>query len=197
MDPKLRRVKLSYFATMNLLPLEMPHMKVAGIKHAYSCEERKITQTYVEGPQARYINPILKEKETMEVAVLAEEVLRHFHVACTRGCGVDGVIQVGEGNGHEWTRFFANVDKEVYGVVFSDRRDLPKAEDKRRALEEAATRAQKRLFNLFPGQQFPAGPFQERVAGLAAPEVSGSKKQVLVPKLIQFRDGKPINEQET
>ena len=131
-----------------------------------------------------------------EVATQAEEVLRHFHVSCPRGCGMDGVIQGGEGTGFQWTKFFANVDKEVYGVAFSDRRDLPKAEDKRRALEEAATRAQHRLCTMFPDSKFPVGPFKERVAGPAAPEVSGSKKQVLVPKLIQFEDGKPVTVQE-
>ena len=31
-DPKLRRIRLSDFATMNTLPADMPYLKVAGIK---------------------------------------------------------------------------------------------------------------------------------------------------------------------
>jgi hypothetical protein len=125
-DPKVRRLRLNVFATMSELGLNFPHLKIAGITHAYSCDAKRVQHGFCEAATVKMVkDAVLKDGK---VCQQAEDILRWFHVDChrqnedsTRGHGVH----------MDFTKVLGVLDREIFGASAvhprSWRRILPAA----------------------------------------------------------------------
>ena len=197
-DPKLRRVRLSDFAIMNLLPGEMPYLKVAGMKYAYACDPKHVRHGFCEALTAKSVRDVLSKPSLKAMAVDAEQLLDFFHRSCWPDDRVEGVLPAVAGSavaaGNASTlkanrlKFLCNLDKDVFGIVAGS---LP--EDSRRpSLLEACGRSYLRMRQLFPEVSFPSFPHALPNPAVAVAECIPR----LSPKVISYVDGKPVTKQE-
>ena len=181
-DPKLRRIHLSVFAIMNLFPVGMPYLKVAGIKYAYACDAKFVRHGFCEALTAKVVRDVLSKPALTAMAVDAEELLDFFH----RGCwpAVAGTITSDANR----VKFMSNIDKDVFGIVAGS---LPEA-SRRPMLLDACGRAYLRMRQLFPEVPFRSFPHALPTTAEAATECITK----LSPKMITYVDGKPVNQQD-
>jgi hypothetical protein len=72
-------------SAMNLLALDMPHLKVAGVKFVYSCDQKMLKHGFCEALCMKHVRDLMVKHS--DVAKQAETVLNFFHGQCTRHCG--------------------------------------------------------------------------------------------------------------
>ena len=91
--PKIRCLRLNVFATMTEFGLKFPHLKIAGLKHANSCDAKRVQNGFCEPVTVKTVKDAVAKDG--KVCQQAEDILRWFHVDCsrqnkdsTRGCGV-------------------------------------------------------------------------------------------------------------
>jgi hypothetical protein len=58
-DPKVRKIRLSVFGFMNLLKLDMPHLKVAGVKFVYSCDQKLLKNGFCEAVGVKHVRDLM------------------------------------------------------------------------------------------------------------------------------------------
>ena len=174
-NPEVRRIRLSVFGIMNMLPLHMPHLRVAGIKHVYSCDPKFLKHGFCDNLSAKSVKEALQKHSA--TAEFAEQVLYWFHTH-TRGLGTESfkVVSV--------------LDRDVFGAVIGVR-----GEDRKTQVSRAASKCFEKLQSL--QVQLPPCPFA--LGGLAEPPATaGSPAAVadLAPKLIRYENGKPVTSQD-
>jgi hypothetical protein len=91
--PKIRCPRLNVFATMTEFGLKFPHLKIAGLKHANSCDAKRVQNGFCEPVTVKTVKDAVAKDG--KVCQQEEDILRWFHVDCsrqnkdsTRGCGV-------------------------------------------------------------------------------------------------------------
>ena len=174
-NPEVRRIRLSVFGIMNLLPLHMPHLRVAGIKHVYSCETRFLKHGFCDNLSVKQVRDALQKHSA--TAEFAELVMNWFHTH-TRGLGTESfkVVSV--------------LDRDVFGAVIGVR-----GEDRKAQVLRAASKCFEKLVSLMV--PLPLCPFA--LATLAEPPATaGSQSSVadLAPKVIRYEGGRPVTSQD-
>ena len=108
------------FGIMNLLPLHMPHLRVAGIKHVYSCEPKFLKHGFCDNLSVKTVKEVLQKHSA--TAEFAELVMNWFHTH-TRGLGPESfkVVSV--------------LDRDVFGAVIGVR-----GEDRKTQVLRAASK---------------------------------------------------------
>ena len=79
-NPHLRRLRMDAFAHCNTLPIEMPHVKVAMIKHLYV--DAKLQHGYCASVSLKSMRSLSESAAGRTASAVAEDVLRFFHVDC-------------------------------------------------------------------------------------------------------------------
>ena len=174
-NPEVRRIRLSVFGIMNILPLHMPHLRVAGIKHVYSCEPKFLKHGFCDNLSVKTVKEVLQKHSA--TAEFAELVMNWFHTH-TRGLGPESfkVVSV--------------LDRDVFGAVIGVR-----GEDRKTQVLRAASKCFEKLESL--QVQLPPCPFA--LGRLAEPPATaGSPAAVadLAPKVIRYENGKPVTSQD-
>ena len=185
-DPKVRKIRLSVFGCMNLLALDMPHLKVAGVKFVYSCDQKLLKHGFCEAVSIKHVRDLMVKHS--EVAKQAETVLNFFHGQCTRHCGLPAF-------GSDLIKLFANLDRDVFGIAVGARADLASMDSRIEAIYHFGGLVHRRLQGMCRGFEVEAYPFPWNSAPVVA-ETQGPSRQ-LQPKLIQFQDGKPMTQQDS
>ena len=198
-DPKLRRVRLSGFAIMNMLPVDMPYLKVAGMKFQYACDPKQVHSGFCEALSSKAVREVVSNPTLKAVAVDAEQLLDFFHRRCWPADRVEGVLPavagsaVAAGNGSavkaNRLKFLCNLDKDVFGIVAGS---LPDA-SRRPSLLEACGRAYLRMRQTFPEVSFPSFPHALPNPAVAVAESTPK----LSPKVILYVNGKPVTTQDS
>ena len=194
-DPKTRRARLSAFTALNLLPIGMPHMKVAGLKWLYTCMPRDGT-FFLEGLSAAMTRKASTDASQKALWAEAEAILRFFHVTCLggghghRGCGVGQVL------GAEMrVKFLGNLDKEIFHDT-AVARDDPEV-SRIAQLRTTGQRYFARLGGLAPKASLPNWPFPwTTVVRQPAPAVAKASTPTLQPRILRFVDGRPVTGQD-
>jgi hypothetical protein len=174
-DPKVRRIRLSVFGICNTFPLQMPHLRVAGIKHVYSCDPKFLKHGFCDNLTVKQVKEALQKHSA--TAELAEQVMHWFHKN-TRGLGPEAF------------KIVSALDREVFGAVIGARGD-----DRKSQVLRAASKASDKLAVL--KVQMPLCPFAF-VSTEQAPATAGTSAAVsaLAPKIIRYVDGKPVTTQD-
>ena len=174
-NPEVRRIRLSVFGIMNILPLHMPHLRVAGIKHVYSCDAKFLKNGFCDNLSVKQVKDALQKHSA--TAEFAETVMNWFHTH-TRGLGTESfkVVSV--------------LDREVFGAVIGVR-----GEDRKTQVGRAAGKCFEKLELL--KVQLPICPFALATGG-GPPATAGSPSSVeaLAPKVIRYVGGKPVMSQD-
>ncbi|MCP4243426.1 MAG: hypothetical protein GY772_22970 [bacterium] len=187
-DPKVRRVRLSVFGLLCEVPLANPFLKIAGLKWLYSCPARYVRDTYCEGLTLRDIRATFAVAENADGVVLAEKVLRYFHVACRDVLAKETPT--------ERVRFLGNVDREVFAAVLGhapveEGRDgtLPRCE----AVARAGTAFWDRLKQRGRGARLPLLTWQS----VRVPSSTSAAAGPLRPRVIEYdAEGRPLSQQD-
>jgi hypothetical protein len=137
-DPKVRRIRLSVFGICNTFPLQMPHLRVAGIKHVYSCDFKFLKHGFCDNLTVKQVKEALQKHSA--TAELAEQVMHWFHKN-TRGLGPEAF------------KIVSALDREVFGAVIGARGD-----DRKSQVLRAASKASDKLAVL--KVQMPLCPFR-------------------------------------
>jgi hypothetical protein len=201
-DPKVRRLRLTDFAAMNLFPAEMPYLKIAGIKYAYACDAQLVRHGFCEALSAKGVREALATAALRVVAGDADTLLDFFHRLCLPGGPAGGSASAAAGlaspavagkDKSMRTKFLGNLDKDVFGIILGPLSEAPRLA----ALFDSCGHAYLRMLQLFPGISFPSYPHALPAAVAAGPAAgkAASKADVLVPKVIDFVDGKPVTQQ--
>ena len=116
--PKIRCLRLNVFATMTEFGLKFPHLKIAGVKHAYSCDAKRVQHGFCEPVTVKTVKDAVAKDG--KVCQQAEDILRWFHVDCsrqsedsTRGCGVT----------MDFSKVLGVLDREIFGALVGSRGD--------------------------------------------------------------------------
>ena len=96
-NQKKRQLHFHAFTTVNKLPDNCPHTKVAVLKRAY---RKKPSHTFCPAPEATWA------LAPMSSLYLLEGTLKYFHVQCKKAAVAEGL----EGNEHAQSLLLANVD---------------------------------------------------------------------------------------
>jgi hypothetical protein len=174
-NPEIRRIRLSVFGIMNVLPLHMPHLRVAGIKHVYSCEPKFLKHGFCDNLSVKTVKEVLQKHSA--TAEFAELVMNWFHTH-TRGLGPESfkVVSV--------------LDRDVFGAVIGVR-----GEDRKTQVLRAASKCFEKLESLqvqLPPCPFALGRLAEPLATAGSPAAVAD----LAPKLIRYENGKPVTSQD-
>ena len=179
-NPQVRRLRLDAFAVANLLPLEMPHLKVAFVKHLYV--EGKLAHGFCLTPSIRYVKCLADTTEGQTASAVAEDILRFFHVTCRAA-----IEKLDHGMR---TKFFGNLDKDIFAK-------LANADDssgRESAVRMCGTAYHKRLTRMVTGEKVPAfthggGEMSAGATSAAAPTMQ--------PKVIVYDEaGRPLTRQD-
>ena len=190
-DPMLRRVRLTAFQTVNTLPLDWPHLKVAAVKYMYI--EGKLSQGFCTHLTAKQVRVLLDTREARETSAVAEAVLQFFHVQC-----LDAMQTLAPPVA---TKFFGNVDKDVFATLLGAASLRGEAQtgpaEIRAALLQTGATSYRRLHKCLgssvavPAWPWPAAPAQAARATVA-PQAAD-----LAPRLIEYSaEGKPLCAQD-
>jgi hypothetical protein len=164
---------------MNLLALDMPHLKVAGVKFVYSRDHKLLKYWLRKAVSMQHVRDLMVAHS--EVAKLAETVLHFLHVKCTRHCGLPAF-------GSELYKLFATLDRAVFGIAIGARTDMASMDSRIEGIYQFGGRMHRRLQHLCRGFEVEAYPFPWNWAPVVRP---------LQPELIQFQDGKPMTQQDS
>ena len=195
-DPKIRRLRLIDFAAMNQFPNDMPYLKVAGIKFAYACDPRLVLHGFCQAIKAKDVRDALSTAGLKAVAGEANGLLDFFHRRCLpsgpKKAGPTSPAVAGTSKAMR-TQFFANLDKDVFGMVVGPMLEGPK----RAALLASCGHAYFRMARMFPGHPFPSFPYALPPVPAEGPNAgkAPTKADVLVPKVITFEGGVPVTQQ--
>ena len=177
-DPAIRRLRLSTFGCLNSIPLEMPHLKIAGAKHTYSVDKKQLKHGFCEGLTPAVIKAALAVKG---VATAAEAALKFFHMHCTRACGAKFPDV-------ERVKFFSSVDKGVFGAFLGLR-----GTDRVKAVNTVGASHFNQLLEIM-GDNMPDSLVSPFFASAPAPVPEATA--VLQPRIIDFVDGVPVTRQD-
>ena len=75
---------------MNLLPGDMPDLKVAGMKYAYACDPKHVRHGFCEALTAKSVRDVVSKPSLKAMAVDAEQLLDFFHHSCWPDDRVEG-----------------------------------------------------------------------------------------------------------
>jgi hypothetical protein len=202
-DPKVRRIRLSDFAIMNMLPVDMPYLKIAGIKHAYACDAKYVRHGFCEVLSPKAVRDVVSKPSLKAIAADAEQLLDFFHRSCWPADRVKGVLAavavpaVAAENAitlkSNRLKFLCNLDKDVFGIVVGS---LPEA-SRRPSLLEACGLAYLRMRQLFPEVSFQSYPHALPTTAVAVQDRSPQACLQLCPKVLTYVNGKPVTTQET
>jgi hypothetical protein len=181
-----RKIRLSTFACMNLLALDMPHLKVAGVKFVYSREHKLVRHRVRKAVSMQHVRDLMVKHS--EVAKQAETVLHFLHGQCIRHTGLQAF-------GSVLIKLFANLDRDVFGIAIRACTDMASMGSRIEAIYDFGGCVHRRLQHLCRGFEVEAYPFPCNSAPVVV-ETQGPSRQ-LQPKLIQFQDGKPMTEQDS
>ena len=179
-NPQLRRLRLDSFAAANALPFEMPHLKVALLKHLYV--DARLSNGYCTPLSMKLMKTMAEDPEGRAASAVAEEVLRFFHVDCA--------VVLKKLEGGLKIKLLGNLDKDVFGKL---------TQTANAASRDAAVRAcggsyHKRLVRLSPSGGVPEFPFSHE-HGICGDGASGTV--ALQPRVIEYdRTGRPLTKQQ-
>ena len=108
-NPQLRKARLEAFASANVLPIEMPHLKVASSKHVYV--DVKVSHGYCASVSLKVMKALVETAEGRAASVVAEQILRFFHVDCNE------VLKKNDGG--FIIKFLGNLDKDIFGKLIN------------------------------------------------------------------------------
>ena len=177
-NPKLRKARLEAFAVANLLPIEMPRLKVASLKHVYV--DTKVSHGYCLSVTLKIMKTLVDTAEGRAASAVAEQILRFFHVDC------NGVLKKNDGG--FLIKFLGNLDKDIFGKLINTEPS---------AVAESAVRAcgatyHKRLLRSMGDVKVPKFRFGLVESTAAAPSAS----VVMQPQLIEYDSrGRPLSKQ--
>ena len=202
-DPGLRRLRLGAFGAMNALPGTLPHLKVAGIKWAYSTEPK--ANGFCEGASTAAAKKLTTDQSTREVAEQAEEALAFFHVhclgtQCRRSCGASGgqagAQSLQEPSQQQAIQLLGNLDKEMFQIAIGAATGCDSAAAKAERIRVVAGVAYRRLRAMAPKRSFPNLPFHVPEEPHVAAAFAASKES-LAPKVIEYVEGRPVTFQDS
>ena len=178
-NPKKRRVRLEAFASANALPIEMPHLKVASLKYVYV--DAKVNHGYCASISFRAIKTMLGTAEGRAASVVAESILRFFHVDCKQALN----------NQEHFSpiQFIGNLDKDIFGKLLCTE---PPAHAET-AVRSCGAKWHKRLVKAPTGAKVPKYTFgEEQTTANASGAVA-----VMQPQVIKYDSrGRPLSKQE-
>jgi hypothetical protein len=191
-DPKIRRLRLNAFATMSEFGLKFPHLKIAGLKHAYSCDAKRVQHGFCEPVNVKTVKDAVGRDG--QVCEHAEDILRWFHVDgsrhnedSTRGCGVT----------MDFSKLLGVLDREVFGALVGSRGD-----NKLHEVFKAGHKAYVKLAAVAPTSVIALSPYPFQTGNGASTDVetasarSRSSPVDLAPKIIQYIGGKAVTAQD-
>ena len=191
-DPKVRRLRLNVFAAMSEFGLKFPHLKIAGIKAAYSCDAKRVQHGFCEAATLKMV----KDDVTKDGAVCqqAEDILRWFHVDCHR----QSEDSTRENGVHmDFARVLGVLDREVFGGLVGSRGD-----NKLDEVFKAGHKAYIKLDGIATKIGITLGSYPFTVVSGASTVVekdsasSRSTPVALAPKIIQYSGGVAITAQD-
>ena len=187
-DPKVRKIRLSVFGVMNQLPEEFPHLKIAGIKFMYACDQSQVHMGFCQSaPSKSTLKTMCNEAALRALMTMGEGILRFFHVKCA------GAV---ESMNRGWLiRFYGNLDKELVGEMIAAKASAgahKTAQARKNRMARVAERSYGRLSQS-------CTPLPGREWTVPAPEHSGPRTVAdLQSKVIAFDDqGVPTTKQDT
>ena len=177
-NPEVRRIRLSVFGIVNEFPLEMPHLRVAGVKFVYTCDAKCLKNGFCDNLTMKQVKEVLQKN--FAIAEFAEMVLCWFHTK-SHGCGPEAFKCV------------SVLDREVFGAVIGVR-----GEDRKVQVVRASSKCFDKIKQL--SLKMPDCPF-DYAAPSAAPANAGhastkSAVSSLAPKIIRYENGQPIVTQD-
>ncbi len=195
-NPNQRRVRADVFATVSSLPLDVPHLKVAMVKTAYTCPKSgsHIQHGYIQYVGSKDVSTVLQQtKQALASTPCAsgenlkrgtadetEAILRYFHVACK-----DAVSSLGASKACE---FLMRVDAGVTRVLLGKEALIKQLVDCGHVNEAAAVFLGELQGNIGGSHELPAAPFPVARKEIPAPAGMASLSD-LAPKVIRFSDG--------
>ena len=191
-DPKLRKIRSSTFILFNMIPEQFSFMKVAAVKHVYSCDVARVQHGYCDPFRKQVMKQLLDERALRDVMQEGEQLLSFFHTACAEVLAA--LVKA------EKTRFLGNLDREVFSAIIGAYGGRPgdvSAEMRQADLHTIAEKFYARLAPSAKGSphaKVPSRCWQVAVAGPTLP-TKGTKLQ---SKVLTFDEhGKPLSRQDT
>ena len=187
-DPKVRKIRLSAFGALNQLPEEFPHLKIAGLKFMYACDQTQVLNGFCPQVSKSTINKLCNDAGMRALTHVGEEILRFFHVKCA-----EAIASV---QNRQWkVRFLGNLDNEIFQEMVAVKGDDAKwrsAQTRKDLMHRVADRFYSRACQSCKGVPV-------RVWKSPAPEQSGPRTVAeLHSKIIEFdHDGKAVTKQDT
>ena len=89
------------FGSVNELPLQMPHLRVAGVKHVYTCDAKCLKHGFCENSTMKQVKDVLQKN--FATAGFAKQVLCWFRIN-SRGCGPEACKRVSVLDVSRWER---------------------------------------------------------------------------------------------
>ena len=185
-NAKVRRLRLEAFATVNLLPLEMPHLKVAFLKHLY-VDGRFDSHGFCTSLNTPTIKKLSTSPAGQSASALAEDVLRFFHVECR-----DAIAQLEAG---VRVKFYGNLDKSIFAALIEGKESAFAAAEK--SILSCGASFDKRLRRWVPNHKVPDFTLGKGAItpGEGAPQ--GASTPTMQPKVIQYdENGRPLTKQD-
>ena len=185
-DPSMRRLRLSVFATFAALPLEFAHLKVAGMKYCYSCD--KVQDGYCIVP-AKSVVVSAVTGDFKPSAQVGENILRFFHVTCRNVITSKVVL-------HAQIKFMANVDREVFaaalGVVGVG--NMHSCDVRENNVIDKALSHYHRLVKMCHPMTLPVFPWLDKAVDSSAVAEGTDGPQSFQPQVIHYDEsGNPVN----
>ena len=187
-DPKLRKVRLSAFGTMNQLPEQLPHLKIAGIKYMYACDQSHVQMGFCQPISKNTLKTMCNDAGHRALMTMGEDILRFFHVKCAEAIGFKN---------RQWQiRFYGNLDKELFGEMIAAKVMAATQKSAPTTREIMMGRVAERYYGRL-SQSCTSVP--ERQFTSPAPEQSGPLTVAdLQSKIISFdKQGMPTPQQDT
>ena len=180
-NPQVRRLRLDAFAVANLLPLEMPHLKVAFVKHLYV--DGKLAHGFCLTPNTKGVKNLADTAQGQFAAALAEDVLRFFHVTCRAAIEkLDHGMRI---------KFLGNLDKDIFAKLTNA--DEPSVRES--AVRMCGVNYHKRLTRMLVGEKVPA--FTHGCGEMSAGATSAGSAPTMQPKVIVYDEaGRPLTQQD-
>ena len=177
-NPQLRRLQLESFLAANALPIEMPHLKIALVKHIYV--DGKASHGFLRAPPLKFIKSLSSDGAGCTASAVAEDVLRFFHVDCDEVLNnLEGGLKI---------KFLANLDKDMFGKLLSS--DTSVALDD--GVRACGASYHARLLKIARGVPIPKWDFGNVKTGSLAPA-----EEILQPKVLVYdARGFPVTRQE-
>jgi hypothetical protein len=165
---------------MSEFGLKFPHLKIAGLKHAYSCDAKRVQHGFCEPVNVKTVKDAVGKDG--QVCEHAEDILRWFHVDgsrhnedSTRGCGVT----------MDFSKLLGVLDREVFGALVGSRGD-----NKLHEVFKAGHKAYVKLAAVAPTSVIALSPYPFQTGNGASTDVetasasSRSSPVDLAPKII-------------